>query len=118
MLKYLGANGSRKWRALVFIGMKPKTRVNWLSAFIDDEGYVDKQKYRIILNSVNYYGLSDIHKMLKSLNIDSQIYNYYSSWGFYRLIINKRENICKLYEMLELYHPIKKKTLTKICKNF
>ncbi len=118
LLKHLDANNSRSWRASAFIEMGSRVLINWLSAFIDDEGYIDTQKYRIVINSVNYYGLLDIHKMLESLNIDSKIYNYSNLWGFCRLIVGKRENVCRLYSMLELHHPGKKKMLAKICDNF
>ena len=46
-----GAGSSKEWRAYSFINSSTKVILNWISAFIDDEGHIDKNKYRIIINS-------------------------------------------------------------------
>ncbi len=114
-LTRLGAGNSREWRASVFLKSSSRIIANWLSAFIDDEGYLDQVKHRIVLNSVNYNGLVDVQSMLNILGINSKIYDYSEKWNFYRLIIGGIDNLCKLAEKLELHHKMKRKILNKIC---
>ena len=115
LLKRLGTGDSREWRASAFLNSGKEVLVNWLSAFIDDEGYLDQVKHRIVLNSVNYNGLRDVQSMLNILGINSKVYDYSEKWDFYRLIIGGIDNLCKLAEKLNLYHKMKRKILNKIC---
>ena len=117
-LRRLGANNSKLWRAQAFIRKSPNILINWISAFTDDEGHIDKQKYRVIINSVNYYGVLDIQKMLRKISIDSRIYNYGETREFYRLVISRKVNVCNLYIILDIHHQAKKRALTKICSKF
>ena len=66
-LRCLGANNLKLWRAHAFIRTSPNILINWISAFIDDEAHIDEQKYRTVINSVNYYGLLDVQKCLEEL---------------------------------------------------
>jgi len=93
-LKRLEAGNSREWRASVFLESSCRVIANWLSAFIDDEGYIDRVKHRIVLNSVNYNGLIDVQSILITLGIDSKMYYYSEKWNFYRLIIGGINNLC------------------------
>ena len=115
-LKALGAGGSREWRVPheLFLGPGGVPRAEivraWLGAFIDDEGYIDLSKRRVIINSVNHQGLKDVQTLLSFLGVEAKTYRIAGGKAF-RLTISGRENIRRLTRSIELAHPKKKERL-------
>ena len=72
----LGAGKSQSW----FIGKEvlnsdDKVKIEWLRAFFDDEGYVNKNY--LCLGIVNKEGIIQIKNLLKELDIESKLYGPY-----------------------------------------
>ena len=82
-------------------------------SIFDDEAYVDVSTRRIVVTSVNYYGLLDIKDMLSYLGINCKIYVISKGYA-YRLIISNRRNISKFTSNITLLHPLKMARLKQI----
>lgn len=99
--------------------LNKETALEWLSAFIDSEGYIENDSVqrhkRIIITSINLKGLKQIQKLLYDFfNISSKIYGPYD--GIYRITIS---GICNLFKLknMKLNHPMKMKTFSVILNN-
>jgi len=108
--------GSYNWE-IPINNFNKETALEWLSAFIDCEGYIEydiKNRHRrITITSVNYKGLTQIRQLLsKFFNVSSIVYGPYGN--MYRLIISEKKNLRKL--KLKLNHPEKSKKLKFIQK--
>jgi len=112
----LGAGKSREWRIPQTFTNNSNIFLEWLSAFIDDEAYIDTDKNRIIINSVNKNGLNQICNTLKTNGYTCKLYNY-TNHDTTRLIIPQRKNTCKLAHKLKLANTTKKNKLRQICTN-
>ena len=111
-LALLKAGKSKEWRAPLRIFLVADTAKaaelmkNWLRAFMDDEAHIDLSTGRVTITSVNYQGLLDIKDMLNYLGIKSKIYRILRGYA-YKLVISKRENLCRLFSMITPLHPQK-----------
>ncbi len=118
-LKQLGAGKSREWRAPIQIfyaeDRKKTTSLirNWLRAFFDYEAYIDMSTKRIVVTSVNYYGLLDVRDMLTYLNIDCKVYTIMKGYA-YRLVVSGKTNISKFVSNIVLLHSLKTTRLKQI----
>ena len=110
----LGAGKSHEWTIPLIFTNNSEVFIEWLSAFIDDEAYIDNNKNRIIINSINNVGLSQICNTLKTNGHMCKLYNYIKH-NTTRLTIPRKKNVCKLAHQLKLASNTKKRKLREIC---
>jgi hypothetical protein len=111
----LGKTGTYEWTVPVAISAEPRLFFEWLSAFIDDEGYIEDRietdkkgrkhsKKRINIKSASHGGLLSIMHALLRYGIKSRI----DRAGDFRVLrIEGLENLKRLIPYLNLSHPRK-----------
>jgi len=83
---------------------------NWLRAFFDDEGWVDRSG-KIGVCSVNKKGLLQVAGLLKKLQIEHGFYSHHTNNG-HTINIRKRSAV-RFLELVSFTHPKKKERLKK-----
>ncbi|MFH0973215.1 MAG: LAGLIDADG family homing endonuclease [Candidatus Micrarchaeota archaeon] len=114
-LKKLGAGKSRAWfipRAIAFGSRKIKRA--WLTAFYDDEGWVEMRQKRVGVGVVNKRGLKQAAKMLKQLGIPHKLNGPYKN-GVWTISINRR-GLARFKKIVGFHHIKKKAKLQKILR--
>lgn len=97
------------WRIPDFVLKDNESKIEFLRAIFDCEGYVGKRN--IQFQSVNREGIYQIKYLLMELGIISSIYSYKRTnprWNInYILVISRRENIKKYAQTIGFNHPLK-----------
>jgi hypothetical protein len=120
----LGKTGTFEWSVPRAVSVDPCLFFEWLSAFIDDEGYIEDrtdvdtkgQKHhrkRINIKSASFNGLLSIRRALLRYGIKSRIDK---AGEFHVLRIEGLENLKRLIPHLNLSHPQKRLHLQKMIK--
>jgi len=108
---------SKNWTLPKILKSK-ESKIEWLKAYFDCDGYVCK-KY-IQVQSVNKNGLNQISKLLKEFGIVSKIYVYerkQKSWNInYLLNINGKVMMTKFLKEIGFNHTLKKNKLQELIK--
>lgn len=112
LLNY-GSFRSLEWRIPMSIFNSKLANKEWLRAFYDSEGYVGKGS--IVVQSVNYDGLVQVKNLLKSYNLNSNLYTYHrknKNWNTnYLLCIMKKSERIKFLKEIGFSHSRKQNKL-------
>jgi len=112
----LGGGNSRGWFiAQEILNSKEKIKTQWIRAFFDDECTFEEKTGRIRVKSVNESGLNQIKKLLKEIDIESNITGPNTDKTHY-LTINKK-NLKQFNKKIRLKHKEKRKKISKFVKN-
>ncbi len=114
-LQGLGGGGSYDWSiSKKIMGASKAIKAEWVTAFFDDEGTVDRKQHRVRIRSMNSKGLASVRKLLKDLKINSSLTgpNADSSWW----LTVSRENAVKFAKIIKSKHKTKKKLLKQLIK--
>lgn len=69
-----GQLSSKKWRIPERIyDLDFEKKIEWIRAFVRDEGYHEATYNRLKIKSMNKPGLSDLQKLLETINIESSL---------------------------------------------
>jgi intein/homing endonuclease len=110
-LKLLGKNSHNWFIPYEVLNASKDVRVNWLRAFFDDEGTVEKSRLRIRIKSVNLKGLEQVKAMLEELGICCTLTGPNCDKTWFLSISGK--NVLKFAEIVSFNHPLKKEKLMK-----
>lgn len=98
-LQELGEFKSSNWRIPEkFFDLSEDKKIEWLRAFIRDEGHYAKSRNALRIKSMNKKGLEDTRKMLESVGVESHITgpNYDES---YYLNVTKLEEYPRVHKI-------------------
>jgi len=111
--------GVLKWQVPFKILKDRKSKIEWLRAFFDSEGYVGKNHIKI--QTVNKRGMNDIEKLLADFDIKSKRYVYHpknKNWHIvYILIIGSKSEQMKFLNTIGFNHQIKLNKLKKMLES-
>jgi intein/homing endonuclease len=114
-LMSVGKFGITNWRVPFKILKDDKSKIEWLKAFFDSEGYVGKNNIKI--QTVNGKGMNDVRKLLLEFGINSRKYLYKpknENWNsVHILIIGSKQDKMKFLNTVGFNHKLK---LTKLRK--
>lgn len=92
--------------------------IGYVKAFFDAEGSVSVPKVTaptIVGTNTEYLLVSKVRSYLKQLGIESRLRGPYGGKGrnklIYKLVISRKEDLCKYYDLVGFYHPKKQKKL-------
>ena len=101
--------GILKWEVPFNILKNKKSKIEWLRAFFDSEGYVSKNCIKI--QTVNRNGMNQVEKLLLELGIKSKKYLYHpkdkSCHNVYILTIGPKSERLKFLNTIGFNHKIK-----------
>ena len=117
-LKELGAGSSYVWFIPKIISTKRKYIKIWLRSFYDDESTIKNK--RVILDSVNKNGITQVGYLLRNLKIKFNLREYNFK---YKNLIKKRYrittyNLEQHYHLIGFDHSVKKAKLVKLLKKY
>jgi len=96
-----GKLSSEKWRIPEKImRLEEEKKLEWIRAFVRDEGYHERTYNRLKIKSMNKLGLQDLQKLLQGIGIESSLTGPNCDESYYLTVsaINEEE---KLYQMVE-----------------
>jgi hypothetical protein len=109
----IGKSKSLEWNVPRTLLCTKLAKCEWLRAFFDCEGYVNKRYIRI--ESVNESGIFQIQQLLKELGINSNTYRYVrknKNWNVnYILCIARREDRQRYLNEIGFNHVLKQQKL-------
>lgn len=94
-----GKISSKKWRIPESIQeLDEAKKMEWIRAFVRDEGYYESTYNRLKIKSMNKLGLKDLKRMFRSIGIDSSLTGPNCDDSYYLTVsaINEKE---ELYEI-------------------
>lgn len=115
ILKF-GSIKTKEWRVPNSLLENKESKVEWLRAFFDCEGYVGKNHIKI--NCVNIVGLRQVRTLLNAFEINSKFYIFepknkrWSKYGILR--IGNKVDLIKYNNIVGFNHKIKSQKLLKI----
>jgi hypothetical protein len=119
-IKSLGGGKSRDWFiSKNIINSNEKVICSWLRSFFDDEAFVELERKRICVNSVNKNGLKQVQELLGKVGISKTTFcgpYYYKGCTSYRLKV-LRESLSYYKEKIGFLHPAKLSSLKSIILN-
>lgn len=108
--------GTQKWEIPIGILKDKKSKIEWLKAFFDSEGYVGKNHIKI--QTVNKNGMDQLKKLLSEFGINSRRYVYHpkhKNWNdVHILIIGTKAEQWKFLNIIGFNHRIKLYKLRKM----
>ena len=109
----MGKFGILKWRIPFNILTDERSKIEWLRAFFDTEGYVNNDQIKI--QTVNKKGMGDLRKLLMEFDIVPKKYVYNpknKKWNtVYILHIGTKEDRLKFLNTIGFNHSLKKRKL-------
>lgn len=105
--------GIRRWRVPFNILTDEKSKVEWLRAFFDAEGYVGKGRIRV--QTVNGKGMDDVGRLLTELGIGFGRYSYSPKrpgWSkVHIIVISRKSERIKFLNTVGFNHSLKQSRL-------
>jgi len=116
-IKSLGGGSSKDWFISneIFLANK-EVMCSWLRAFFDDEAFVEIDKNRICVNSVNKKGLLQVQALLHSVGVNETTFcgpYVYRGCISYRLKVLQK-SLLEYKSLINFIHPRKIYKLNKI----
>ncbi|MDY6771381.1 MAG: LAGLIDADG family homing endonuclease, partial [Candidatus Nanohaloarchaea archaeon] len=107
-LESLGTFATATWRPPQQLFDEPdEHKLEWLRAFIRDEGYFDETNNRLRIKSMNKTGLTSIKELLATLDVPSKVTGPNSDDSYY-LTVSRLNNFKDLESIAKSKKKVRK----------